>query len=146
MLLYIIGNNGYYQGTMDWPDDPDEIYGIPPGTTKKAVPELVENEYAFWTGSGWIVTDTSPMIVPVTPPKQVPESITKYQAKMALLEIGLFEQVETYVRDSNDAALKISWYDAEKFHRNNSFIASVGQAFNLSQDQIDDLFILGNNY
>jgi hypothetical protein len=132
---------------MDWPDDPDEIYGIPPGTTKKAVPELSENQYAFWMGSGWIVTNNPPqMNVSTTPPKEVPESITKYQAKMALLEIGLFEQIETYVRDSNDAALQISWYDAENFYRNNSFIESVGLAFNLSSDQIDDLFILGNNY
>lgn len=57
MILYIIGDNGYFNGTMEWPDDPEEIYGIPYGTTKREVPEIPEGMFAIWNGSGWDLTD-----------------------------------------------------------------------------------------
>lgn len=144
MILYIIGNNGYFQGTMEWPDDPDDMFGIPFGTTKKAPPSLAEDEYAIWSGSDWILTITPPP-VPV-PVKEVPEFISKYQAKMALLQVGLYEQVEVYVANSNDYALKISWYDATNFYRNNQFIAGLAVEFNLTEEQVDNLFILASTF
>ena len=64
MILYIIGPDGYYQSTMSYPDDPDEINGIPYGTTKRAVPEeLSENQYAVWNGAGWDLTNNPPAAV-----------------------------------------------------------------------------------
>lgn len=60
MILYIIGSNGYFQGTMEWPDDPEEIRGIPYGTTKRATPEIQEGFYAIWNGSGWTLTSNPP--------------------------------------------------------------------------------------
>ena len=52
MIIYKIDlNTGYYAGTMEVPDDPDDIYGIPYGTTKKAPPNTAN--YAVWNGSGW---------------------------------------------------------------------------------------------
>lgn len=140
MILYIIGNNGYYQGTMEWPDDPNDEFGIPYGTTKKAPPIILEDQYSVWNGSGWDVTITPPATI--TPTKEVPEFITKYQAKMALLQFGLYELVESYVQNSSDYALKISWYDATNFYRNNQFIAALAIQFNLTENQVDDLFIL----
>jgi len=144
MILYIIGSNGYYQGTMEWPDDPNDMFGIPFGTTKKAPPALAEDEYAIWSGSDWIMTTTPPPI-PV-PVKEVPEFISKYQAKMALLQAGLYEQVEAYVANSNDYALKISWYDATNFYRDNQFIAGLAVEFELTEEQVDDLFILASTF
>lgn len=144
MILYIIGSNAYYQGIMEVPDDPNDIYGIPFGTSKKAPPELAEDQYAVWNGSGWDATTTPPP-EPV-PVKDVPQVITKYQAKMALLQDGLYESVEQYVSNSNDYALKISWYDATNFYRDNQFIAELAIQFNLTQDQVDDLFILANTF
>jgi hypothetical protein len=144
MLLYIIGENSYFQGTMEYPDDPDEIYGIPYGTTRTPTPEIPEGMYAYWVGNGWELTDAEPP--PIVPVKFVPEFITKYQAKMALLEYDLFDQVEEYVKNSDNTALKISWYDATNFYRDNQFISSLAEQFGLTQEQVDDLFILANNY
>lgn len=56
MILYIIGNHGYFNGTMQYPDDPEEIYGIPYGTTRKPVPEIPPGSYAVWDGKGWYLT------------------------------------------------------------------------------------------
>lgn len=144
MILYIIGSNGYYQGTMEWPDDPNDQFGIPYGSTKKAPPIILEGQYAVWNGSGWDLTTTPPPEPVVI--KDVPEFITKYQAKMALLQVGLYESVETYVQNSNDNALKISWYDATNFYRDNQFIAGLAVEFNLTNDQVDDLFILATTF
>lgn len=66
MILYIIGDNGYFNGTIQYPDDPDDIYGIPYGTTKKEVPEIPEGMYAFWNGSGWdLINNPPPVIIEV---------------------------------------------------------------------------------
>ena len=62
MILYRIGGNGYFDGTMEWPDDPEEINGIPYGTTKTATPEIPEGSYAVWSGSGWYLIQTPPPI------------------------------------------------------------------------------------
>lgn len=144
MILYQIGNNGYFEGSLQYPDDPDDIFGIPYGTTKQAPPDLDEGEYAVWTGSGWSKTTVPP--APVVPQVVVPQSVSKYQAKMALLEFGLFEQVESFVQQSTDLALKIAWNDASNFYRDNAFIASLAVQFNLTDQQVDDLFIAANNY
>lgn len=138
MILYLIGNNGYYQGTMEYPDDPNNQYGIPYGTTVKSPPTLELGQYAVWGGTDWYATYNPP---PAERPV-VPESITKYQAKMILLQYGLYEQVEEFVKNSTDNALKISWYDAVNFHRNNSFVDSIAAQFGLTSDQIDEMFIL----
>ena len=65
MILYIIGDNGYFSGTMPWPDDPEEINGIPYGTTRREVPEIPEGMYAVWMGSGWYLTPIPP------PPEEI---------------------------------------------------------------------------
>lgn len=145
MIIYKIDQtNGYYAGTMEVPDDPDNIFGIPIGTTKKTPPELKDGEYAVWEGSNWYISlNPPPQPIPI---KEVPEFITKYQAKMALLQAGIFEQVEDYVSNSDNIALKIAWYDADNFYRNNDFIISLGEQFSLTDAQIDDLFILGKTF
>lgn len=144
MILYVIGSNGYYQGTMEYPDDPDNINGIPYGTTKKAVPNLSEGQYAVWNGSGWDIALNAPQ--PEIPVKFVPELVTKYQAKMALIQAGLYTQIDQFIRDSNDNVLKVAWYDAAAFQRSNPFISTLGSLFNLTEEQIDDLFITASQY
>lgn len=72
MIIYKIDQaNGYYAGTMEVPDDPDDIYGIPYGTTKKAPPDSL---YAIWNGSGWDETTIPP------PEPKFPEPLIKIDA------------------------------------------------------------------
>jgi hypothetical protein len=72
MLLYRILENGYYGGCYQVPDDPDDVNGIPLGTTKKAVPDdIPEGLYPFWGGSGWNLTNIPP--TPPPPPEEIPQ-------------------------------------------------------------------------
>lgn len=67
MILYRINQDSrYYEGSFDVPDDPERIYGIPLGTTTTQPPDLSENQYAIWNGTGWNVTTIPP------PPPQIP--------------------------------------------------------------------------
>jgi len=71
MILYIIAENGYYGGSYEVPDDPDDVGGIPLGTTKKPIPEAPEGMYVIWGGSGWNLTNIPPYVPPPvedTPP------------------------------------------------------------------------------
>lgn len=61
MILYRINlSNGYFDGTLEYPDDPEEIMGIPYGTARKATPDIPEGHYAVWNGSGWDLTSSPP--------------------------------------------------------------------------------------
>ena len=72
---------------------------------------------------------------------KIPTQVTAYQAKMALLNANLYQTVESLVISSQDQALKIAWNNANMFDRQSPFITSIGNELNLSNDQIDDLFI-----
>lgn len=73
MLIYKINQqNRYFEGTLEVPDDPNNIYGIPYGTTRKPTPILEEGQYAVWNGSGWdIVTTPPPEEIVIPPPTTI---------------------------------------------------------------------------
>ncbi len=81
-----------------------------------------------------------------TPYVPVPSSVTKRQAKLALLEAGLFYQVEQTIAampsPMKDVA-SIEWNDALTFERASPWIANLGGALGLTDAQIDALFIAG---
>lgn len=79
---------------------------------------------------------------PIFTPAPVPTvSVSAYQAKIALESAGLYTTVETFVRESNDNTLVIAWDNATVFERNSPFITSVGSELELTEEQIDTLFV-----
>lgn len=68
-----------------------------------------------------------------------PASITRRQAKLALLAAGLLNQAEDALADEGPAA-QIEWADALTFDRGNPLIAAIGGAIGLDEAGIDDLF------
>ena len=77
-----------------------------------------------------------------TPPKNVPEVVTKAQAKIALLDAGLLDTVEAMMVDpSTPRPHRIAWADAQEFRRTSPTLAAMAAALNLTSDQVDDLFI-----
>ena len=72
----------------------------------------------------------------------VPKSVTPYQARMALLGAGLLATVEALMEDpGTDQAAKIAWEYATTIERDSPFIAALGPALGLTDEQIDVLFI-----
>lgn len=69
----------------------------------------------------------------------VPKSITRLQAKLQLLEIGLLDEVEDLV--AQDRKVQLYWNEADNFYRTDSILLSMATALKLTDEQLDNLFI-----
>lgn len=81
-------------------------------------------------------------IAPYVEPEPViviPNSVTKLQAKLQLLEIGLLDDVETLIEQ--DIKVKLYWTDSQNFLRTDEIILGIATALGLSDAQLDDLFL-----
>lgn len=73
--------------------------------------------------------------------KIVPKTISKAQALQALDNVGLYESVVDTVSQFPVKSVKI-WFDnANQWERDHPYIHMFGPQFNLTDDEIDDLFI-----
>ena len=70
---------------------------------------------------------------------QVPQSITRLQAKLQLSEIGKFSQVEALIQGNEKA--KIYWNDSQNFYRDDEILLNMATALGLTDEQLDDLFL-----
>jgi hypothetical protein len=73
--------------------------------------------------------------------KRVPKSVTKRQAKQALLQANLLDIVETYIINAS-RSVQIDWYDSQDIQRDWSSLETIASDLELTKEQIDDLFIL----
>lgn len=69
----------------------------------------------------------------------VPKSITRLQAKLQLLEIGLLDEVEDLV--AQDRKVQLYWKEADNFYRTDSILLGMATAIGLTDEQLDKLFI-----
>lgn len=73
---------------------------------------------------------------------QVPQSITPFQAKAALLNAGLLSQVNAIMANSATPPLMVlAWTDATEFLRTSTTVTAMAASLNLTSAQIDALFI-----
>lgn len=70
---------------------------------------------------------------------KVPQSVTPRQARLALLNAGLLDQVEAAIAVGSRAD-QITWEFAVDVRRDYPMIANLGTALGLTGAQIDDLF------
>lgn len=98
------------------------------------------DEQQGWQGVGIVWADPDRRMTL----KAVPVAITPRQAKLALLGAGLLTTVEGLIAASSKA-VQVTWNEAIEFRRDDPLIAALGGAggLNLTDDQIDDLFIAG---
>lgn len=82
--------------------------------------------------------------IEVTDYKKVPSKVTRRQAKQALLQAGLLTAIETYMSTA-PPNIQIDWYDSQEIQRDWATLSTVTQALNLTEDQVDDLFILAES-
>lgn len=78
------------------------------------------------------------------PPPAVPQSISMRQARLALLGAGLLATVETSIdnlEEPDRSAARIEWEYATEMRRDHHLIAALAAEMQLSESQIDDLFI-----
>lgn len=74
----------------------------------------------------------------------VPYSITPRQAKLALLNIGMLDSVETTIAAAGRAA-QIEWENALSFERTSPLLSSICNSLGLTSEQLDWLFITASS-
>lgn len=89
-------------------------------------------------GPGWVL-ENDQLIPPPLRPASVPESVSRFQARAALMQEGLLSAVEAVVAQA-DALTQMAWSDALEFRRDSPAIASLAAQVGLSSEQVDDLF------
>lgn len=84
-----------------------------------------------WAYAGGVFTQP---VAPVV----VPQTITRRQGRLALLQAGLLEQAEAFI-EAGGAAAAIE-YEAGTWERNNPFLTQVWEALGGDSQGLDDLF------
>lgn len=91
------------------------------------------------SGPGWV--DENGTLVPPPPsPVVVPVSVSRFQARAALMQAGLLASVESVVSQS-DALIQMAWQDALEFRRDSAAIQYIASQIGLSSSQVDNLFV-----
>lgn len=111
--------------------DQDQIDG---GWVKEGLVAMTEEE---------IQAHLNPVI-----PVVVPSKVTMRQARLALLQEGLLDQVETLLASlegPEGQAARIEWDYSSEVHRTKPFVVMLGTQLGLTEEQMDDLFIKASN-
>lgn len=99
-----------------------------------------------WTGWEWLdLPYAAPPPPPPPPGPPVPASVTRRQAKQALLQAGLLDSVQPAIDAIPDATQRglaqIEWDDSQEFERHRPMLIGLATAIGLTSEQIDELFI-----
>ena len=81
----------------------------------------------------------APYVEPEPLPEPIPQVITMRQARLYLLNLGLLDEVEVIV--SKNKAWQIEWEYANEVLRTNQLISALQQNLNLSDIDVDTMFI-----
>ncbi len=73
-------------------------------------------------------------------------SVTRAQAKLALLQFGRLSQIENLIQNIQDASFrevaKIEWNDRLTFESNNQVLRQLASALNIDNDELKAIFEL----
>lgn len=92
----------------------------------------------------WVVRDLTPEEITTHAESLVPQQVTMRQARLALLQSGLYASVNSTIADMTgevgDAA-RIEWEYSQTVMRQYPLITSLATILNLTDEQLDALFI-----
>lgn len=72
-------------------------------------------------------------------------SVSRFQARAALMQAGLLDDVEDYMTAPNtDPFHKLAWEEATVFHRSSPTVAILQEILGLTDVQLDDLFLFAS--
>ena len=67
---------------------------------------------------------------------------SRLQAILALDELNLYDQIDTWINTEAPKTAKLAWKEAYRFSRNSSLFDTFGGQFNLTAVDIDNIFKL----
>jgi len=79
---------------------------------------------------------------------RLPKEATPRAIRLALLEMGILDQVETYLNNLTEPAkskAKISWEYATMIYKTDPIVQTMGATLGFTEAQIDDIFVLAQS-
>lgn len=94
---------------------------------------------------GWDVIALTPAEIEAAQKARVPQSVTRRQARQALLLAGLLDNVQPAIDSIADpvqrSMAQIEWDDSQQFERKRPLLISLAAALGLGEEALDNLFI-----
>lgn len=94
----------------------------------------------------WIDDNDPELLAYLNPPPPIPTEVTMRQARLALLEAGLLDDVEAAVNaipGINGERARIEWSFSNTVKKNQPITQMLAQVIGLTPQQIDDMFTQG---
>ena len=101
-------------------------------------PDPANSDYVQYLA--WVAEENTP--TPYTPPAPaIPQTVSAFQAKAALLSAGLIPAVTAYMAGATVTPFdQLAWQEAPVFNRDSVTLNNMAAALNLTPDQLDQLF------
>ena len=105
-------------------------------------PVITNTQVMVWNSTNltWDVRDKTPEELYQEYVSRVPRSVTMRQARLALLEVGLLEQVNASINSIPESAAKIEWEYALTVERGSLLVNQLAEQLQLSEQQVLELF------
>lgn len=71
----------------------------------------------------------------------VPQSVSVFQAKLALSNAGIYSSVDSYISSNGTESEKIAWQYQQTYNRQDQMLIAVMTAIGQTSAQIDALFV-----
>lgn len=124
MKYYATDRDDWFKQTND--DDTEPTW-FGPGSR-------VHDDMETWVAAG-------NTIVPYIAPTVVITEVSAAQAKIALVNAGLYDEIEAYFNDSTtDKAQSIAWHNATTFSTDSPTLAAAAIKFGITSAQMSALF------
>ena len=88
-----------------------------------------------------------PYVEPEPLPPAIPTVVTMRQARLALLQAGLLSLVQSAIASMESPAkeaAEIEWEYSQEVQRNKPFVQMLGTSLGLTEEQLDNLFLLAS--
>lgn len=125
-----------------WPIAGWDAYKVTPTTPRRVFGGQQTVFYTFGAEADFLLAlETADL----TPPTPVPHSVTRRQARQALLLAGLLSRVQPAIDAIPDATMRalieIEWNDSLYFERDRPALIGLATALGMTSAQLDQLFI-----
>jgi hypothetical protein len=112
-------------------------------------PQITQNQLCSWDSQtlSWLVRDKTEEELRQEYIATVPRVVTMRQARLALLQQGLLESVNsalTVMEGPEGEAARIEWEYANEVYRDSQLVDSLAQGFGWTEDTVLELFVLAN--
>ena len=135
-MFYAKSTGGFYDAAIHGDNIPSDAVEITSDSVYESVKSPPEGKMLSSDENGYPVLIDIPVVV------LIPQFVSRFQGRAALANAGHFTTVNNYMASLPvDNLQRLAWEDAHEFRRNSPTVAAMQALLNLSDAEIDDLFI-----